>query len=55
VLQKEKFDAKREKRRLRRLAEEGRLETDVEIPRGAVAADLSQQVPNNSYAAKPLF
>jgi ferredoxin-like protein FixX len=25
------------------------------IPLGAVAADLAQQVPNNSYSSKPLF
>jgi|GEM_PF-997083 len=35
--------AKREKRRLQRLAEEGRLIDGVEIPRGAVLADKSQQ------------
>lgn len=50
-----KFNAKREKRRLKRLASEGRLRDGVEIPRGAVAADPSQQVPNNSYSPPPLF
>lgn len=28
---------------------------DVAVAKGAVAADLTQQVPNNSYSAKPLF
>lgn len=50
-----KFDAKREKRRLKRLADEGRLRDGGEIPRGAVAADLSQQVRSNSYSPPPLF
>jgi hypothetical protein len=52
---KVKFDAKREKRRLKRLAVERRLSDGVEIPRGAVAADPSQQVPTNSYLPPPLF
>lgn len=52
---KHKFDAKREKRRRKKLAEEGRLQNGVEMPRGAVAADLSQQVPNNSYSPRRLF
>jgi len=52
---KRKFDAKREKRRLKQLVDEGRVKNQVGIPAGAVAADLAQQVPNNSYSAKPLF
>ncbi len=52
---KRKFDAKREKRRLKRLAADGRLIKGVEIPRGAVAADASKRVPNNSYSPLPLF
>ena len=50
-----KVDAKRERRRLKRLADEGRLRKGVEIPRGAVPADPSQQVPNNSYSPPPSF
>ncbi len=52
---KRKFDAKREKRRRKQLAEEGRLQNGVEMPRGAVAADLSQQLPNNSHSSRRLF
>lgn len=52
---KRKFDAKREKRRLKRVADDGRLQNGVEIPRGAVPADRSQQVPNNSYSPPPSF
>src|SRR5262249_55432288 len=47
--------AKRELRRLERLAFEGRLINGVEIPPGAVLADRSKQVPNNSYSPPPLF
>lgn len=50
---KDKFAAKREQRRLRQLNEEGRLVSGVELPRGAVLADQSQQVPNNSYSPPP--
>jgi len=49
------FDKKREQRRLRKVADDGRLINGVEIPRGAVVADPSQQVPNNSYSPPPLF
>lgn len=59
---KRKFAAKREQRRLKeeqerliRLANEGRLVNGVELPLGAVAADRSQQVPNNSYSPPPDF
>jgi hypothetical protein len=43
-----------ERRRLKKLAADGRLANGVELPQGAVAADLSQQAPNNSYSP-PLF
>jgi hypothetical protein len=52
---KRKFDAKRERLRLKRLAEGGRLKLRSDIPSGAVAADLSQQVTNNSYSPPPAF
>lgn len=52
---KQKFDAKRESRRLRRLAEEGRIHRGVELPPGAIAADPQQQVPTGSYSPPPLF
>jgi hypothetical protein len=52
---KPKSAAKRELDRRLRLALEGRLAHGVEIPPGAVAADLSKQVPNNSYSPRPLF
>jgi len=48
---KRKFAAKRESRRRKELDEAGRLTVDgVELPKGAVLADLSQQAPNNSYS-----
>lgn len=50
---KHKFAAKREQRRLNKLAEQGRVADGVELPRAAVAADISQQVPNNSYSPPP--
>ena len=43
--------AKKERRRLEKLAKEGRLVDGHEIPRDAVAGDRSQQAPNNSYSA----
>lgn len=46
--------AENERLRLEKLANEGRLANGCEIPRDAVAADLSQQAPNNSYAP-PLY
>jgi len=49
-----KLDEQKAKQRLRRLAREGRLANGVEMPKGAVAADLSQQAPNNSFAP-PFF
>ena len=51
---KEKFAAKRERRHLKQTAEEGRLENGLELPQGAVAADKSKQVPNNSYSPPPM-
>jgi hypothetical protein len=50
-----KFKAKREKRRLTRLAEEGRFFGGLETPRGAVLADTYRQVPNNSYSSPPAY
>ena len=50
---KRKFAAKRKQRRLKQLAENGRLVDGVELPRGAVPADKSQQVPNDSYSPPP--
>lgn len=47
--------AKRELRRLKRLAAGECLGDDVAIPRDAVPADQSQQVPNNSYSPPPSF
>ena len=52
---KRKFNAKRERLRLKRLAEDGRSKNRPEIPAGAVPADLSQQVPNNSWSPPPAF
>ena len=49
------FAAKRERRRLKRLADDGLIRNGVEIPRAAILADPSQQVPNNSYSPPPLF
>jgi len=39
-----------EKRRLVELGAEGRLANGEGLPEGAIAADLSQQAPNNSYS-----
>ena len=46
---------KREEQRLKKLSDEGRLAYGVEVPLGAVIADRSQQVPNNSYTQPPAF
>lgn len=51
-----KADTQRERRRLERLAEDGGLRNEVELPAGAVLADPSQQVRNeNSYDPPPLY
>lgn len=52
---KRKFQAKREARHLKRIADAGPLINDVKIPLGSVPADVSQQVPNNSYDPPPKF
>jgi hypothetical protein len=44
--------AKKERRRLNKLAKEGRLVEGHEIPRDAIAADRSQQAPSSSYSAR---
>jgi hypothetical protein len=44
--------AKKERRRLEKLAKEGRLVDGREIPRDAIAAERSLQAPNNSYSTK---
>jgi hypothetical protein len=43
---------KREIRRKKKLAREGRLVRGREIPVGSIAADISQQAPNNSISAR---
>jgi Probable zinc-ribbon domain len=50
-----KFDPQREKQRLQQLANARRQKCEQELPAGDVAANLALQVPNNSYAAKPLY
>lgn len=52
---KKKFAEKRERRRLKRLADEGRLVNGKEVPAGAVLADPAQQVPNRSYSPPPTY
>jgi hypothetical protein len=55
---KQKREALRKKReaKARKEARLRRTErVDFAAMKGAIAADLSQQVPNNSYAAKPLY
>lgn len=52
---KRKFDTQREARRVRQLAEQGRIGTDGEMPAEAVPADCTRQQPNNSYAPAPHF
>lgn len=37
------------------LRQQGRLVNGAVLPVGAIAADLSQQVPNNSYGGRPLY
>jgi hypothetical protein len=53
--QKQKPVVKRETRRRKRLADEGRLVNGVEIPRGAVLADPARQVPWGSYSPPPTY
>ena len=43
---------KREVRRRKKLAKEGRLVRGREIPIGSVPADIGQQAPNNSISAR---
>jgi hypothetical protein len=45
--------ALQKKRELRR--EEAKKVRRAKLPAGAVAADLAQQVPNNSYGGRPLY
>ncbi len=52
---REQRSARDEQRRLAKLAEEGRLVHGVEIPKDAVPADHSQQVPNDSYSGQPAY
>ena len=47
---KRKFAEKRERRRKKRLAEERERWGGDKLPVGAVRADKSKQVPNNSYS-----
>ena len=47
--------AKKEVRRRKKLAKEGRLVRGIEIPRGTLAADVAQQAPNNSYSIKLFY
>jgi len=56
------LDAKRSARRktvaakrLAKLAAEGRVAYGEVIPKGAIAADLSQQAPNNTYSPKTFY
>ena len=46
---------KRSERHRKKLAAEGRLVRGHEIPRGSVAADVSQQSPNNSYSTRYFY
>jgi hypothetical protein len=60
-LKRAELQAKRETRRKKAVKERQPKSPsngsgyDTAIPPGAIAADLTQQVPNNSYASKPLF
>jgi hypothetical protein len=50
--------AKKRKQRMRRNAESHlnvNRETQMELPAGAVPADLRQQAPHNSYGPVPLY
>ena len=51
---KKRKHAKAEAERHARHAREGRLANGIVIPEGAIAADLTQQAPNNSYSP-PLY
>lgn len=52
---KRKFQEKREKRRQKMCADDGRWIDGVKVPPEAVLADLSAQVPNNSYSPPPRY
>jgi len=52
---KHKFAAKREQRQLKQLAEQRHVVDGVEMPRGAVAADKSQQVSINPFSTPPEY
>jgi hypothetical protein len=48
-----KSDTRQHGKRSKKRSEEYRIESRNRIPAGAVPADISQQVPNNSYSAPP--
>src|SRR6188768_3827945 len=59
---RQQMDAKRranrekaEKEKLAKLAASGRIAYGEVIPEGAVAADLSQQAPNNTYDPRTYY
>jgi len=52
---KRKIAEKRERRRKKRLAEDKERQGGESLPIGAVRADKSQQVPNNSYSPPPEY
>lgn len=48
---REELGRMREEERVEKLTQEGRFANGVELPDGAIAADLSEQAPYNSYSA----
>lgn len=54
-LKRAELQAKREAKRKKVVRQRQTERVDVALVKGAVAADLSQQAPNNSYAGKPLY
>ncbi|MGE3407225.1 MAG: zinc-ribbon domain containing protein [Pirellulales bacterium] len=51
---KSSAERKKLRNRLRSLAKEGRVANGVELPAGAIPADLARQAPNNSWGP-PLY
>jgi len=52
---KDELNAQRKKQRLKRLDRDGRLANGVEMPPGAIPADISQQTPNGSYSTLAFY
>ncbi|HEX2474134.1 MAG TPA: zinc-ribbon domain containing protein [Lacipirellulaceae bacterium] len=52
---KDELNARRQKQRLKKLARSGLLANGVEMPRGAIAADLSQQSGSSAFSRRNFY